>query len=243
MHAEPMKNRTKESILHAHQRAHAIFVKAGLRPQLQRLDNECSDILKECMHDENADFQLVPLYSHRCNAAERAIRTFKNHFIAGLATTNTSFPLHLWDKLLPQALLTLNLLCGSRINPKLSAYAQVYGHFDFNRTPIAPPGIKVLAHKNPSVRTSWGAHAEDGWYVGPALDSYRCCIICMVKRTSSQNRLSRSQNRLSPAGGILHFQNATSKNKIFIIPNSFIFYMSIYTKTNIIDTARKGIRH
>jgi hypothetical protein len=51
-----------------------------------------------------------------------------------------TFPLKLWDKLLPQATITLNLLRKSRINPRMSAYAQLNGHFDFNRTPLAPPG-------------------------------------------------------------------------------------------------------
>ena len=42
--------------------------------------------------------------------AERAIQTFKNHFIAGLSSTNPNFPLHLWDELLEQATITINLL-------------------------------------------------------------------------------------------------------------------------------------
>ncbi|MCK7513581.1 MAG: hypothetical protein MZV70_62540 [Desulfobacterales bacterium] len=71
-------------------------------------------------------------------------------------------------------MLTLNLLRGSRINPKLSAYAQLHGSYDFNRTPIAPPGIRVLVHDKPANRTTWSPHALDGWYTGPALDSYRC---------------------------------------------------------------------
>jgi hypothetical protein len=48
---------------------------------------------------------------------------FKNHFIAGLCSTDRDFPLHLWDWLVHQATLTLNLMRGSRINPKLSAWA------------------------------------------------------------------------------------------------------------------------
>jgi hypothetical protein len=67
-----------------------------------------------------------------------------------------------WDQLLPQAELTLNLLRGSRINPKLSAYEQLFGRYDFNRTPIAPPGIKVLAHVKSKVRKTWVPHALDG---------------------------------------------------------------------------------
>jgi hypothetical protein len=172
--AEPLKDRKAKSILAAYKKIHARLCKAGLRPRLQRLDNECSEALKEFMHSKEVDFQLVPPGIHRRNAAERAIRTWKNHFIAGLCSLDKNFPLHLWDTLLPQAELTLNLLRGSRINPKLSAYAQLNGQFDFNRTPLAPPGIRVLIHEKPDKRTSWSPHALDGWYTGPALDSYRC---------------------------------------------------------------------
>ena len=111
---------------------------------------------------------------HRRNASERTIRTFKNHFISRLCSTDKKSPLHLWDRLLPQALLTLNLLRGSRINPNLSDYSQVHGLYDFNHTPIAPPGIPVIFYENPSQHTSWDPHAVDGWYIGPALNSYRC---------------------------------------------------------------------
>jgi hypothetical protein len=82
--------------------------------------------------------------------------------------------MHLWDHLVPQATKTLNLLRRSRIHPHLSAYAQVYGHFDFNRTPLAPPGIKVLIHKEPSTLGTWSPHAVSGWYLGPAMQHYRC---------------------------------------------------------------------
>ena len=119
----------------------------------------------------------MPPHVHRRNAAERAIRTFKNHFIAGLCSTDKGFPLTLWDKLLPQAELTLNLLRGSRVNPKLSAWAQLHGTYDFNRTPIAPPGMRVVAHEKPSQRESWAPHGADGWYIGPAMESYRCYTI------------------------------------------------------------------
>jgi hypothetical protein len=172
--AEPIKSRHAKPIMDAYKRVHARLVQAGLRPQLQRLDNECSDILKEFMREQQVDFQLAPPGIHRCNAAERAIQTFKDHFIAGLCSVDKDFPMHLWDALVAQAVLTLNLLRGSRINPNLSAWAQIYGTFDYNRTPLAPPGVKVLAHDKADKRGSWSSHALDGWYIGPALESYRC---------------------------------------------------------------------
>ena len=111
---------------------------------------------------------------HQRNAAERAIRTFKNHFLAGLATCDPDFPLQEWDRLILQATITVNLLCSSRVNPKLSAYAYVFGPFDFNRTPLAPPGTKVIIHNKANIRASWGYHGTKGWYVGPSLEHYRC---------------------------------------------------------------------
>ena len=182
--AEPMKNRTSAEFITAYKRIHALLVSRGLRPQLQKLNNECSAALKAFMHSEAIDFQLVPPHLHRRNAAERAIRTFKNHFIAGLCSTNPDFPLNLWDQLLPQAEITLNLLRRSRINPQLSAHVQIHGAFDFNRTPLGPPGTRVLVHEKPSVRQSWAPHAVDGWYLGPAMLHYRCFQVWIISTSS-----------------------------------------------------------
>jgi hypothetical protein len=52
--------------------------------------------------------------------------------------------------------MTLNMLRASRLNPTLSAEAQLNGIFDFNRTPLAPPGTSVIIHEKPSVRQFWG---------------------------------------------------------------------------------------
>ena len=66
---------------------------------------------------------------------------------------HTDFPLRLWDQTLPHAELALNMLQGSQMNPKLSAYKQINGRFDFNQTLLAPPGIKVL-HERPFSKAS-----------------------------------------------------------------------------------------
>jgi hypothetical protein len=52
IHAAPMKSRSAGEHLAAYQHAHAVFVRAGLRPRLQWLNNECSQLLKDFMHDE-----------------------------------------------------------------------------------------------------------------------------------------------------------------------------------------------
>jgi len=98
-----------------------------------------------------------------------------------------NFPLHLWDHLTHQAVLTLNLMRGSQINLNLSTWAQVYGNYDFNTTPIAPPGIKVLVHEKPENQTTWAPHAVEGWYVGPALQSYQCYQMWINDTCHEQN--------------------------------------------------------
>jgi hypothetical protein len=129
------------------------------------------------MQEQDISFQLVPPGTHRQNAVERVIKTFKNNFIATLWSLNKNFPLHLWDHLIPQSVLTLNLLRGSHINPKLSAWAQINGPYDYNAAPIAPLGIQVVAYKPPLQRGLWAAHGKNGWYVGPSFSHYRCCRV------------------------------------------------------------------
>ena len=129
---------------------------------------------KTFLREASVKFQLVPPYLHRTNAAERAIQTYKDHIIAGLSRCNPNFPLHLWDRLIPHTTLTLNLLRPSRINPRLSAEAQLNGAFDFNRTPLEPPGTRVIVHETPNNRRTWSPHGVDGWYLGPAPDHYQC---------------------------------------------------------------------
>ena len=112
------------------------------------------EILKNAMEMANIKWQQVPPGQHRRNAAERAICTFKNFFVVGLAICDPSFPIREWDRLLPGAELCLNLLRNSRINPKLSAWSYLFGQFDFNRTPLAPPGTELVIHEKPDKRKS-----------------------------------------------------------------------------------------
>ena len=178
----PVKDRKAPTLTAAWQSIHKDFETAGTAPQVWILDNEVSHELKEAFKKHNTSFQLVPPNSHRQNLAERAIQTWKNHFKAGLASTDPKFPLTEWDRLIPQANITLNLLRTSRTNPALSAYASIYGNFNFAATPLAPPGTKVIVHVDPSVRGSWELNGEQGWYVGPALNHYRC-VTCYFPRT------------------------------------------------------------
>jgi hypothetical protein len=146
IHAGAMLTRTGPSIIAAFKRAFKLLEARGCTPLLQRLDNKASRVLQIYMSEADFDFQLAPPHIHRRTVAERATRTFNNHFISRISSTNTNFMLNLWEKLLPQGLLTPNLPRRSRINHQLSVQAQVQGAFDYSRTPLAPPGIDVLSH-------------------------------------------------------------------------------------------------
>jgi hypothetical protein len=179
--AQPIKDRTAPELLKAFQIMEQELVARGLKSKLMKLDNETSKLLKTYLHQQDITFQLVPPYSHRRNSAERAIISFNDHLIAGLCSTDKSFPMHLWERLFSQAVITLNLLRTPRINPKLSAATHIFGQYDFNRAPMAPPGTRIIAHETPNQRRTWAPHVQDGWYLGPALEHYICYTVYITK--------------------------------------------------------------
>jgi hypothetical protein len=89
---------------------------------MQRADNETSGQLKRFLQKQGIQVSFVPPNNHRANAAERSIRDVKNHLISTLATADPAFPLALWDELLPQVEITMNLLRPARHNAGISAY-------------------------------------------------------------------------------------------------------------------------
>jgi hypothetical protein len=129
--------------------------------------------------------QLVPPDNHRQNLAERAIQTFKNHFKSVLAGVADSFPMKLWDRLLPQMVLTLNLLQQSNAVPTISAWQYVHGNFDYNKMPLAPMGCEVQLYQGSERQTSWGTNAIDGWYLQTSPEHYHCHII-YLKQTRNE---------------------------------------------------------
>jgi hypothetical protein len=159
--AKPIKDCTAPELLKAFQFMEQELVARGLKPKLMKLDNEASKLLKDYLYQQYITFQLVPPYSHRLNAAERAIRSFKDHLIAGLCSTDKSFPMHLWDRILPQAAITLNMLRTSRINPKFSAATHLFGQYDFNRAPMAPreQGLLLMKHQEEELGIHMGKMA------------------------------------------------------------------------------------
>jgi hypothetical protein len=142
--------------------------------------------LKSFCTNNDVEYQLVPPHYHRRNAAERAIQTFKEHFVSGLASVDPDLQLHLCDCLLPHAEMTLNLLRKSRQHPQLSAAAHYHGMVDYNKTAFAPPVCKIIAHEKPSQRRSCVTHRQHGYSLGPAMHYYMCQNVYITSTASER---------------------------------------------------------
>ena len=117
---------------------------------LQILDNEASTEYKRIINYEwGVGYQLVPPHIHCRNTAEHPIRTFKK-ILSTLSGMAPNYPNNLWDLLLPQTDLTLNIPRKSTLNPKISAWEYLQGSFDYKATPLGPIGCPVMIHRKTS---------------------------------------------------------------------------------------------
>jgi hypothetical protein len=182
----PMKSRSASERVKAYGSIHEELTVKGLKPKLQTLDNDASTALKNFFTANDIDYQLVLPHCHRRNAAERAIRTFKEHFLAGLSSVDSSFPMQLWDRLLQQAEINLNLLQTSCLHPQLSATSHYHGLVDYNKTDFAPPGCKIIAHEKPGKRRIWAPHGQHGYSLGPAMHHNRCQNVYITTTASDR---------------------------------------------------------
>ena len=83
---------------------------SGIIPKKHILDNEVSEALEKIIQDEyKMNMELVPPRTHQRNAAEVTIRNFKANFLSVLAGTAQDFPPLMWDRLLPQDEIKINL--------------------------------------------------------------------------------------------------------------------------------------
>ena len=171
--ATPMKDAKDESMIKAFKENIEYLGERGFKPTFNIIDNVASKAIRAYLKKEKVGIQLVEPHNHRVNAAERAIRTFKNHFIAGLCIGDRKFPTILWSKLVNQAVRSMNMLRTSRVHPKLSADHVLEGVHDFNRNPWAPPATRATVLNPPESRNSWDQRAIDAWHIGPAWDHYR----------------------------------------------------------------------
>jgi hypothetical protein len=172
----PIVGLDSEQILEAYTKNFKYLVSKGFKPKVNVMDNQATKAIKAYLTPQQVTLPLVEPHNHRVNAAERAIQTFKNQFIGAIGTTDSEFPIQLWDKLAPQVQDCINLLRRSCISPTKSAYETLEGPYDWNRYPLAPLGTRAIIYEDSDTRASWAPHGLDAWYLGPSKDNYRCHI-------------------------------------------------------------------
>jgi hypothetical protein len=64
------------------------------------------------------------------------------------------------------------------------------------------PGTRIIAHETPNRRRTWALHGQDGWYIGPALEHYRCYTVYVTKTRGE--RIVETVN-FSPRNSRYHF--------------------------------------
>ena len=84
------------SILRAVTEVYAWLTAREYWPLLHKMDNEMSHDVKAFIPAEQLKLQYTPPDMHCTNPAKHAVRTWKNHFTAGIAGLPPSFSLAHW---------------------------------------------------------------------------------------------------------------------------------------------------
>jgi hypothetical protein len=161
-----------ECILEAYKLNFEYLVSKGFKLEVNMMDNQATKIIKAYLPPQQVTLRLVELHNHWVNTMEQAIQTFKNRFIYAVGTTDSEFPIELWDKLAPQVQDCINLLRRLRITPVKSAYETLEGPNNFNWYPLVPLGTRAIIYKDLNMRASWASHGLDVGYLGTSKDHY-----------------------------------------------------------------------
>ncbi len=183
---EPMKNRKDDVMIQAYNTLLLRLKRTGIVPKKHVLDNEVSENMKNHIHDTfKLDMELVPPGCHRRNAAKLATRNFKAHFLSVLAGVANNFSPNLWDWLLPQTEITINLIRQSNATPNVSAYAHLSRPFNYNKMPLTPMGYEAQVHEKTIKCSTCAYHSVNGWYLFTSPEHY-CTHNRHIKHTKSK---------------------------------------------------------
>jgi hypothetical protein len=100
--AFPIKGFSDNIIVAAYKQQFNLLESKGYKIRLNVMDNQATQVINRFLETQDCDLLLVEPHNHRVNVVEGAIQMFNAHFISALATTDSNFPLQLWDRLTPQ---------------------------------------------------------------------------------------------------------------------------------------------
>jgi hypothetical protein len=86
--AIPIAGLDDVTIFEAYKKKFDELTAKGLNVKLNIMDNQATKHIKKFLTKEQCKLQLVELHNHQMTASKRAIQTWKDPFIAALATTD-----------------------------------------------------------------------------------------------------------------------------------------------------------
>ena len=118
--AEPFRNITKEELKVTHKKLKKKELDTrGFIMNLHILDNEAPEINRYAIEESGSKHQMeLP------NAAERYVHTFKENFLRVLASADEKFPMPMWDHIIQQVVITLNMILKIKLCPHLSPWTR-----------------------------------------------------------------------------------------------------------------------
>jgi hypothetical protein len=174
--SKALKNNSKGKLTLVRHHALAQMAQCSIVSRHQILDNQATFAYKTKIELTKMTYELVPPNNHCCNLAKKAIQTFKDHMVSVLSRCSPTMTMHLWCQLLPQIKRQLLLLCQSKANPNILAYAHMYGHHDYNCTHLSPSACRPLSMTNPTSAAHSLSTAEkrSSWVLGTSTEHYWC---------------------------------------------------------------------
>ena len=130
----------------------------GFVMHLDMFDNEALIIHRDVVEASGSKCKMVPRNVRRINRAERSMHMLKEYFLRVLTVVEKNFTMSIWDHLIPQVVIGLNLSRQINFHPQLSLWALYNGQFDFNASPMGPQECRVLTHEPVLNRGSWVFH-------------------------------------------------------------------------------------
>ena len=85
---------------------------------------------------------------------------------------STGFTPSLWDRLLSQAEISINLLRQSNATLNVSDYEHLSRQFDYNKMMLSPMVMSVQVHENTDNRGTWAYHLVRSWYLATLPEHY-----------------------------------------------------------------------
>ena len=102
----------------------------------------------------------MPKGQQRINIDEWALQTCKSHTIGSLSAVVGNFPLGLWEKLISQLDMQVDILWLSNVNPNVCSWTVLNGAHDFNRNQLEPLNVKIQMLENHYKRKTGGVRIK-----------------------------------------------------------------------------------